>query len=170
MLKRLRFIFHLVHRGKIKIYVLFTSECIKLLFRLVCYNHVWKCFHNRPSPSVWMSAVDTSVNRKQTSSTCHHHTHMRWVESGVQSGRYLAPMSRAFSLSSPRKGFWKPLRTNTTPSMIFLNGTWGKFSDLAFRCFGFRSGFFSADLWAGEAADKQRLLREKHNRRAKVQV
>lgn len=46
MLKLLTFIFHLVHRSKIKMYVLFTSQCIKLLFRLVCYNHVWKRFHN----------------------------------------------------------------------------------------------------------------------------
>lgn len=115
-----------------------------------------------------MSSVDTHHNRKQTGSTCPHHTHIRWVESGVQSGRYLAPMSRAFSLSSPRKGFWKPLRTNTTPSMIRLNGTCGKFSDLAFRCF--RSGFFSTDLWAAEAADKYRLFREKHNLKAKVHV
>lgn len=40
---------------------------------------------------------------------------MRWVLSGVQSGRYLAPSSRALSRSSERKGFWKPLSTTTTP-------------------------------------------------------
>lgn len=96
---------------------------------------------------------------EQTGSTSHH-TYMRWVESGVQSGRYFAPISRAFSLSSPRKGFWKPLRTNTTPSMIRLNGTCGTFSDLAFCCLGLGSGFFSADLWAEEAGDKQRLFRK----------
>lgn len=95
---------------------------------------------------------------------------MRWVESGVQSGRYFAPMSRAFSLSSPRKGFWKPLRTNTTPSMIRLNGTCGTFSDLAFCCLGLGSGFFSADLWAGEAGDKQRLFKWKHDLKAKVRA
>lgn len=117
-----------------------------------------------------MSAVGNLLHRKQTSSTCSGHTHMRWVESGVQSGRYFAPMSRAFSLSSPRNGFWKPLNTKTTPSKIRLNGTCGKFSDLAFRCFGLGSGFFSTDLWAGEAADEQRLFREKHNLKAKVQV
>lgn len=41
--------------------------------------------------------------------------YMRWVLSGVQSGRYLAPSSRALSRSSERKGFWKPLSTTTTP-------------------------------------------------------
>lgn len=120
--------------------------------------------------SINLNTVDTNVNRKQTGSTRHHHTHMRWVESGVQSGRYFAPMSRAFSLSSPRKGFWKPLRTNTTPSMIRLNGTCGKLAGLAFCCFDFGSGFFSADLCVGAAADKQRLLREKHDLRAEGQV
>ena len=35
----------------------------------------------------------------------------------------MAPMARALSLSSPRSGFWKPLRTNTTPSMMLLRGT-----------------------------------------------
>ena len=82
---------------------------------------------------------------------------MRCVESGVQSGLYLAPMSRAFSLSSALKGFWKPLRTNTTPSSIFLNGTC---CTLAFCGLGLGSGldwlsrFFSADLCcAGEAAE-----------------
>lgn len=44
---------------------------------------------------------------------------MRWVLSGVQSGRYLAPSSRALSRSSERKGFWKPLSTTTTPLRIF---------------------------------------------------
>lgn len=80
---------------------------------------------------------------------------MRCVESGVQSGRYLAPRSRAFSLSSPLKGFWKPLRTNTTPSMIRLNGTCCALWDLVFCCLGFGSGFLSADFWAGDAWDKQ---------------
>lgn len=84
-------------------------------------------------------------------------TYMRCVESGVQSGRYLAPMSRAFSLSSPLKGFWKPLRTNTTPSMIRLNGTDCTVWDLAFcglglgSALGWLSRFFSADFCAGEA-------------------
>lgn len=44
---------------------------------------------------------------------------MRCVLSGVQSGRYLAPSSRALSRSSERKGFWKPLSTTTTPWRIF---------------------------------------------------
>ena len=44
---------------------------------------------------------------------------MRWVLSGVQSGRYLAPSSRALSRSSERKGFWKPLSTTTTSLRIF---------------------------------------------------
>lgn len=84
-------------------------------------------------------------------------TYMRCVESGVQSGRYLAPMSRAFSLSSPLKGFWKPLRTNTTPSMSRLNGTCCALLGLAFCCLGFGSGldglsrFLLADFCAGEA-------------------
>lgn len=81
---------------------------------------------------------------------------MRCVESGVQSGRYLAPMSRAFSLSSPLKGFWKPLRTNTTPSMIRLNGTCSTLLGFAFCSLGFGSGldglsrFLLADFCAGE--------------------
>lgn len=45
--------------------------------------------------------------------------YMRWVLSGVQSGRYLAPSPRALSRSSERKGFWKPLSTTTTPSRTF---------------------------------------------------
>lgn len=49
---------------------------------------------------------------------------MRCVLSGVQSGRYLAPSSRALSRSSERKGFWKPLSTTTTPCRIFPS-SWG---------------------------------------------
>lgn len=85
---------------------------------------------------------------------------MRCVESGVQSGRYLAPMSRAFSLSSPLKGFWKPLRTNTTPSMTRLNGTCCALLDFAFCCLGLGLGldglsrFLSADFCAGDAGEK----------------
>lgn len=79
---------------------------------------------------------------------------MRCVESGVQSGRYLAPMSRAFSLSSPLKGFWKPLRTNTTPSIIRLNGTC---CTLGFGCLGlgldWLSRFLSADFCPGAAGE-----------------
>lgn len=120
-----------------------------------------------------MLELDTRLKsqmRSHQTSLNSHHTYMRWVESGVQSGRYFAPMSRAFSLSSPRKGFWKPLRTKTTPSRIRLNGTCGTFSDLAFCGLGFGSGFFSADLWAGEAGGKQRLLRRKHDLKVKVRV
>lgn len=86
-------------------------------------------------------------------------TYMRCVQSGVQSGRYLAPMSRAFSLSSPLNGFWKPLRTNTTPSMIRFNGTCCMLWDLAFWCLGLGSGldwlsrFLSTDFCAGEAEE-----------------
>lgn len=82
---------------------------------------------------------------------------MRCVASGAQSGRYLAPMSTAFSLSSPLKGFWKPLKTNTTPSMIWLTGTCCALLDLAFCCLGLGSGldrlsrFLSVDFCAGEA-------------------
>lgn len=50
--------------------------------------------------------------------------YMRCVLSGVQSGRYLAPSSRALSRSSERKGFWKPLSTTTTPCRI-LPSSWG---------------------------------------------
>lgn len=88
------------------------------------------------------------------------HTYMRWVESGVQSGLYLAPISKAFSLSSPLKGFWKPLRTNTTPSMSRLNGTCSTPFDLVFCClgvvsdFGTLSFFFSVDFCAGDAKRK----------------
>lgn len=84
-------------------------------------------------------------------------TYMRCVESGVQSGRYLAPMSRAFSLSSPLKGFWKPLSTNTTPSIIRLNGTDCALSGFSFFCLGLGSGLdwlsrrLSADFCAAEA-------------------
>lgn len=87
-------------------------------------------------------------------------TYRRCVESGVQSGRYLAPISRAFSLSSPLKGFWKPLRTNTTPSMIRLNGTCCTLLVFTFCCLGLGLGldelslFLSADFCAGEAGAK----------------
>lgn len=93
-------------------------------------------------------------------------THMRCVESGVQSGRYLAPMSRAFSLSSPLNGFWKPLSTNTTPSMIRLNGTCWAPSDFDFCCLGLASGldwlslFFSADFCAREAGETMQTFKE----------
>ncbi len=93
-------------------------------------------------------------------------TYMRCVESGVQSGRYLAPISRAFSLSSPLKGFWKPLRTNTTPSIIRLNGTCCAPWDLAFCCLGagwgldWLSRFLSADFCAGEAGETIAKVRE----------
>ena len=84
-------------------------------------------------------------------------TYIRCVESGVQSGRYLAPISRAFSLSSPLNGFWKPLRTNTTPSMIRFNGTCCAPRDFAFCCLGLGSDldwvslFLSADFCTMEA-------------------
>lgn len=82
---------------------------------------------------------------------------MRCVESGVQSGLYLAPMSTAFSLKSPLMGFWKPLRTNTTPSRMRFKGTC---CALVFGCLGLGSGlewlsrFFSADFCAGDAGEK----------------
>lgn len=86
---------------------------------------------------------------------------MRCVELGVQSGWYLAPISKAFSLSSPLKGFWNPLRTNMTPSMSWLNGTFSTPLDLAFCCLGDFSGFgmlslfFSVDFCAGDAERKR---------------
>lgn len=92
-------------------------------------------------------------------------TYIRCVASGVQSGRYLAPISSAFSLSSPRKGFWNPLRTNTTPSMSRVNGTCCSFWDLAF-CLVLGSGldslslFLSAAFWTGDAVEIIRKLKE----------
>lgn len=60
-----------------------------------------------------MEETDEEVGRRRSQA------YMRWVLSGVQSGRYLAPSSRALSRSSERKGFWKPLSTTTTPLRIF---------------------------------------------------
>lgn len=92
-------------------------------------------------------------------------THMRCVAPGVQSEWYLAPMASALSLRSPRKGFWKPLSTNTTPSMILLRGTVASEElDWALEgfCLGLASGlgrlsFFlvSGVFWAGEAGVKR---------------
>lgn len=95
---------------------------------------------------------------------------MRWVESAVQSPRYRAPMARALSRSSPRKGFWKPLSTTTTPSRTRLSGTgseaparglgFGLGSDLG-RLSLFLSGFFCAEAADGAQEEEEENRDEK---------
>lgn len=45
-------------------------------------------------------------------------TYTRWVHVPLQSGWNVAPMSTAFSLSSPLNGFLNPLKENTTPDCM----------------------------------------------------
>ena len=49
-------------------------------------------------------------------------TYTRCVHPFPQSGLYLAPIAIALSLRSPRRGFWKPLKTNVTPSINLSKG------------------------------------------------
>lgn len=93
-------------------------------------------------------------------------SYMRCVASEVQSGRYRAPMASALSLSSPRKGFWKPLRTNTTPSMIRFKAS-GSAALLLGLAFGSGldlglSFFFSSVFWPGEARNEMTHIWELH--------
>lgn len=74
----------------------------------------------------------------------------RCVLSGVQSGRYLAPSSRALSRSSERKGFWKPLSTTTTPCRI-LPSSWGPARAPLGAALSPR-GFSGTAFWAGVGA------------------
>ena len=61
-----------------------------------------------------MLTIETSSCQQETG-TC---TYTRWVQERPQSGLYSAPISNALLLSSPLRGFWKPLNANTTPFCI----------------------------------------------------
>lgn len=134
-----------------------VSECVSVILNLCFVRIMMLAEYEMNDEYVFLSTwTQTLCLLDEEPRFCTHqkflNAYMRCVESGVQSGLYLAPISRAFSLSSPLKGFWKPLRTNTTPSMIFLNGTC-----FAFCCFGSGLGllsrFLSVDFCAGEATN-----------------